>query len=503
MIDLPRHLGDMDPESFRRHGHALIDWIADYLGHHDRYPVLSRVAPGSIASQLPARPPDEPEAMETIMQDFEQVLLPGITHWNHPGFMAYFGITGSAPGILGELLAAGLNVNAMLWRTSPSATELEQVTLDWLRQMLGLPAGFEGIITDSASISSLLAIAAAREALPLEIRRRGMSGRADLPRLRLYISDQTHSSVEKAAIALGIGQEGVRKIGVDGAFRMDAEALADAINQDLAEGWRPFCVVATVGTTSTTSIDPVPAIAAICREFGLWLHVDGAYGGTAAIVPEMRFVLDGVEQADSFVVNPHKWMFTPVDCSALYLRDPQILQRAFRLVPAYLQTSDEGVTNYMDWGVQLGRRFRALKLWLVIRTFGRKGIIERLREHIRLGRLVAQWVDEHPGFERTAPTPFSTVCFRARPRWLEDALVASDEQRRQAAEAYLERLNAAIIEAVNATGEIFIAATRLNGHYTLRMAIGHIGTDEAVVRRAWQLIQEAARNSDEELERAV
>lgn len=492
MPEFKPSLGEMDLETFRRSGRELIDWIADYLAHPEEYPVLATCQPGEIAAQLPARPPEEPEPIEAIINDFQTILVPGITHWNHPGFFAYYGITGSGPGILGELLAAALNVNAMLWRTSPSATELEEVTLDWLRQMLGLPETFHGVITDTASMSSLIAITAAREALDLQIRRQGMAGRPDLPRLRLYISEQTHSSVEKGAIVLGIGQDNVRKIAVDGEFRMKSGELSRAIETDLAAGYRPFCVAATIGTTSTTSVDPVPEIAAICREHKLWLHVDGAYGGLAAIVPEMRYVLDGVAQADSLVVNPHKWLFTPIDCSAFYVRDPDMLKRAFSLVPDYLKTSEANVTNYMDWGVQLGRRFRALKLWMVIRAFGQEGIAARIREHIRLGQLLAGWVDNHPDFQRLAPTPFSTVCFRACPRTVATRLEQATAAEARELEDSLDEFNAAILEWVNATGEVFLSPTKLNGHYTLRVAIGNIRSDEAAVRRAWQLLQLAA-----------
>jgi aromatic-L-amino-acid/L-tryptophan decarboxylase len=498
MPSTPPPLGEMDLDEFRQTGHQIIDWIAEYLANPEAYPVLSRSRPGEITAQLPPSPPQQPEAMADILADFEKILVPGVTHWNHPGFFAYFGITGSGPGILGELLIAALNVNAMLWRTSPAATELEQVTLDWLRQMLGLPAGFHGVITDTASVSSLLAVAAAREALELDIRRQGMTGRADLPRLRLYISDQTHSSVEKGAITLGIGQEGVRKIPVDDAFRMDVPALAQAIEEDIAAGWRPFCVVATVGTTSTTSVDPVPEIAAICRRHNLWLHVDSAYGGVAGLLPEMRHVLDGCDQADSLVVNPHKWLFTPIDCSAFYVRRPEILQRAFSLVPDYLQTSEAGVTNYMDWGVQLGRRFRALKLWLVIRHFGQEGLAGRIREHIRLGQLMAGWIDEDPDFQRLAPTPFSTVCFRACPQEMAEQLATADPDQVQAIEAYLEQLNTSVIEAINATGDFFFSPTRLHGRYTVRMAIGNIRTDEATVTRAWAVLRQTATRLDAE-----
>jgi aromatic-L-amino-acid decarboxylase len=380
--------------------------------------------------------------MAHILEDFERIIIPGITHWNHPAFFAYFAITGSAPGILGELLTAALNVNGMLWKASPAATELEEHTLDWLRQMLGLPADFRGVIMDTASMAGLVALAAAREALGLNIRRDGLAGRKDLSRLRMYTSEQAHSSIEKGALTLGIGQENVRKIPTDGAFRMEPEILSRAIRDDIAAGWRPFCVVATVGTTSTTSIDPVPAIAGICQQYGLWLHVDGAYGGMAAIVPEMRDVLAGCAHADSIVVNPHKWLFTPIDCSAFYVRDPATLKRAFSLVPDYLKTGEDDITNYMDWGVQLGRRFRALKLWMVIRYFGHRGLATHIRNHVALGHEFAAWVDESPTFERLAPTPFSTVCFRAHPRGIDD-------------EGALHHLNARLLEAVNASGEAF------------------------------------------------
>lgn len=475
---------DMDVEAFRRYGHQAIDWIADYLAHIDEYPVLSRVTPGEITACLPQSPPEEPEPMARILADLDSVIMPGITHWNHPAFLAYFGITGSGPGILGELLSAALNVNGMLWKTSPAATELEEVTLDWLRQMLGLPPTFHGVIMDTASMASLVAIAAARERVPgLRVRQEGLSGRPDAPRLRLYTSEQAHSSIEKGAITLGIGQQGVCKVPVDEAFRLNPQALAHAIEEDRAEGWQPFCVVATVGTTSTTSIDPLTEIAEICQRHDLWLHVDGAYGGMAALVPEFSHVLGGAERADSLVVNPHKWLFTPIDCSAFYVRRPDILRQTFSLVPEYLRTSEEAVTNYMDWGVQLGRRFRALKLWMVIRYFGHRGLAARIREHIRLGQQLARWIDDHPDFERMAPTPFSTVCFCARPRRLA-------EDNSPESQAYLDELNAALLEAVNATGLAYLSHTKLRGRYTLRVAIGNLRTTEAHVRRAWELIQE-------------
>lgn len=481
-MSIPIHsLGDMNLDDFRHYGHRFIDWIADYLEHPERYPVLSPSQPGEIKAQLPTRPPQQPEAVYQILTDFEKIIMPGLTHWNHPGFFAYFGITGSGPGILGELLTAALNVNAMLWRTSPAATELEEVTLDWLRQMLDLPATFDGVIMDTASVASMLAIAAAREAVEgLAIRTKGLAGRTDIPRLRVYISDQTHSSVEKGAIILGIGQENVVKIPSDDNFRLKPGELERAIKADLAASYHPLFVCATVGTTSTTSIDPVPAIADIAQRYRLWLHIDGAYGGMAAILPEMRHVLAGAEQADSLVVNPHKWLFTPIDLSAFYIRHPDILKQAFSLVPEYLRSAETDakiVKDYMDYGVQLGRRFRALKLWLVIRTFGSEGLAARLREHIRLGQQFAAWVDASPNFERMAPTPFSTVCFRAHPPLFDD-------------ETELDGLNEALLNAVNTTGEIFISHTKLHGRYILRLAIGNIRSDEYQVRRAWELLQE-------------
>lgn len=479
MSTLTPPLGEMDLDEFRRQGHQMIDWIADYLAHPEQYPVLSQVQPGEIKAQLPASPPQQPETMAEIWADFERIIMPGITHWNHPHFYAYFSITGSAPGILGELLMAALNVNGMLWRTSPSATELEEVTLDWLRQMLGLPVGLEGVIMDTASISSLVAIAAARESLNLEVRRQGLAGRADMPRLRLYISEQTHSSVEKGAITLGLGQENVVKIPTDAQFRLKPADLEAAIQADLTAGHRPFFVCGTVGTTSTTSIDPLPAIAELAKRYQLWFHVDGAYGGVAAIVPEMRHILAGAERADSIVVNPHKWLFTPIDLSAFYVRRPAILKQAFSILPEYLRTTEgdaETVKNYMDYGVQLGRRFRALKLWFVMRTYGQEGLISRLREHIRLAHQFAEWVAESPDFELLAPTPFSTVCFRACPPGYEPAAVND--------------LNERLLEAVNRTGQIYISHTKLHDQYTLRLAIGNIRTTEAHVAQAWALLRE-------------
>lgn len=475
----PSATGDMDPESFRMYGHQVVDWIADYLTHVGEYPVLAQTAPGDIRHALPDKPPLQPEPMETILADFERVIMPGITHWNSPGFLAYFGITGSGPGILGEMLSGALNVNAMLWRTSPAATELEQVTLDWLRQMLGLPHPLFGIINDTASSGILYALVAARESLPLHIRQQGMAGRSDVPRLRYYASQEAHSSVDKAGIVLGVGQEGLRKIGVDSEFRMDVKLLEQAIQEDITEGWLPFAVVATVGTTSTTSVDPVPLIADICERYGLWLHVDGAYGGSAAVDPAMRWALVGCERADTLIVNPHKWLFTPIDCSVFYTRKPDVVKAAFSLIPEYLRNTESGgeeVPNLMDYGTSLGRRFRSLKLWMIMRYFGQEGLAARIREHVRLGQLFSQWVGESPEFERMAPTPFSTVCFRAHPRGMDD-------------EAQLEALNDRIMSRINAHGRFFLSHTKLNGKFTIRVAIGNLHTTERDIQDLWKELQ--------------
>ena len=468
--------GGIDSEEFRTIGKEVVDWMADYLKNAEKYPVLSQVKPGDIKKQLPTVPPASPENMETILADFNRIILPGITHWNHPGFFAYFANSASAPGILAEMLATTLNVNGMLWRTSPSATELEEVVTDWLRQMLGLLSEFHGVIIDTASVSTLVALTAAREVVHKRVREQGLTGRTDLPRLCLYCSEHTHSSIEKAAIVLGIGQVGVHKISSDAEFRMNAKVLAAVIEEDKRNGWLPFAVVATVGTTSATSIDPVPAIADICQRENIWLHVDGAYGGTAAILPEMRYVLDGCDRADSFVTNPHKWLFTPMDCSVLFTRHVGTLKQAFSLVPEYLKTTDGEVNNYMDWGVQLGRRFRALKLWFIIRSFGVDGLASRLREHCRLAREFASWVDADKDFERLAPVPFSVICFRYHPKEISD-------------EAKLEQFNAQIIDQVNASGEAFLSHTKLNGRYTIRMAIGNLTTAEKHVVRVWELVK--------------
>ncbi len=470
----------MTPAEFREHGHAVIDWIAEYLDKPEKWPVLPDLKPGSLVRALPQSPPDRPESMASILADFEKLVVPFTTHWNHPDFMAYFANSATGSGILGETLTAALNINAMLWRTGPAATELEQLTLDWLRQMLGLPGNFFGTINDTASSSTLYALAAARELHPeLGIREEGMSGRPDLPRMTIYCSEEAHSSVDKAAMTLGFGLRSLRKIPTDECLRMDAKALAAAIESDRRAGNFPLAVVATVGTTSTTAVDPVPAISDICIREKLWLHVDASYAGTAGILPEMRHVLAGCERADSFVVNPHKWLFTPMDCSALFTSRPDLLRRAFQHIPDYLVVSGGGDSvNLMDYGVSLGRRFRALKLWFVIRSFGVDGLQSLVREHIRIAKRLSAWIDADPELERMADAQFSTVVFRHRPRGM-------------GGEA-LDAHNSVLLERLNASRQIYLSHTRVRGSYALRIAIGNIHTTEAHVRRALELVKATA-----------
>jgi aromatic-L-amino-acid decarboxylase len=476
-------VGDMSTEDFRRFGHELVDWIADYLDRVEELPVLAQIEPGDLKAQLPASPPEQGEAMEQIIADVDRLIVPALTHWNHPSFFAYFATSTSAPGIFGELLSAAFDNKAMLWRTSPASTELEEVTLDWLRQMMGLDAGMTGIIYDTASVSSMHAIAAAREGVELRIREEGMSGRRDLPLLRVYVSEQAHSSVEKGVITLGLGQRALRKIPTDSEFRMDPRALAAAIKEDKANGVIPFCIVATVGTTSTSSIDPVAELIPIGEEHAMWLHVDAAYAGSAAIVPELRHILEGCERADSLVVNPHKWLFTPFDLSVLYCRHLDLLGRAFSLVPEYLRTPEQAqVRSGSDYGVQLGRRFRALKLWMIIRYFGHEGLASRIREHCRLARLFASWVEADPNWELMAPFPLALVCFRACP----PTGGANDAVR----DGRLNVLNEAIMHALNATGKALLSHTKLNDKVTLRLSIGNIRTTEKQVRQVWELLNE-------------
>ena len=452
---------------FRRAAHQAVDWAAEYLEHVRDYPVVPRLNPGDLTDSLPSSAPDRGESFDDILRDFDSKILPAVTHWNHPRFMAYFACTGSTPAIIAEMLSATLNTNGLHWKTSPAVAELEQVALGWLRQWMGLPDDYFGIIYDTASVSSLHAIACAREMADPDARVNGST-----PNLVLYTSQESHSSIEKAAICLGIGQKNVRKVPSDAEFRMRVDALDQLIQKDLAAGLRPFCVVATVGTTSSTSVDPVAPIADVAARHNLWLHIDAAYAGIAAILPEHQHILAGAERAHSLVVNPHKWMFTPVDLSAFYTRYPDILRRAFSLTAEYLYTADNTrQLNLMDYGVPLGRRFRSLKLWFLMRYFGRERIQQVLRNHIAWADRLAKQIEADSRFELSAPHPFSVVCFRYK---------GTDAENKQ------------IMEAANATGEVFLSSTVLNGKVVLRVAIGNLGTTWEDVNRAWELLKTAA-----------
>jgi aromatic-L-amino-acid/L-tryptophan decarboxylase len=477
----PPAAGDFEQSVLEAGAEEILAMLRLLRERSDTTPVLSQVAPGEVAALLPTNAPATAEPIAEILADIERVILPGMTHWNHPAFFAYFANSSSVPSQLGEMLSAGLNANAMLWVTSPAATELEQRVMEWLWQSMGLPdaASWFGMITDSASSSILVAIAAAREAAGLDIRTRGMSGRSDLPTLRVYCSAHAHSSADKACITLGLGSNNVVHIPVDHEFRMRADALESAIAADIAAGMKPLAVVATVGTTSTTSVDPVAAIATICEREKIWLHVDAAYAGVMGLAPEFRWALDGVERADSVVTNPHKWLFTTLDCGAIWTRHPDLLRRAFSLVPDYLVTTrDTQAVNYMDYGVALGRRFRALKLWMVMRAFGTDGLASRLRDHCAMAREFAANVAADDSWTLSAPTPFSLVCFRYAPVGMSD----TDADAR----------NEAIMADVNAAGHVYLSHTRLHGRFVLRLAIGNIHTAREHVALAWAELQRAA-----------
>jgi aromatic-L-amino-acid/L-tryptophan decarboxylase len=454
-------------EDFRSAGHEAVDWIADYLANVGERPVLAQTKPGELFDALPESAPEKGESFAAIMRDFDTVVMPAVTQWNHPRFFAYFACTGSTPAIIGEMLSAALNSVGLHWKTSPAVAELEQKTLDWLRQWMGLQEDWFGIIYDTASVSSMHAIVCAREMIAPEARAEGSHAN-----LVLYTSDQSHSSIEKGAIAVGVGQQNVRKVPSDAEFRMKADALATMIAEDKAAGKRPFCVVATIGTTSSTSMDPLPEIVNIAEKHGMWVHVDCAYAGAAAILPEHKNILAGVERAHSLVVNPHKWLFTPSDLSAFYTRRPDILKRAFSLTPEYLKTQDDPrAHNLMDYGVPLGHRFRALKLWFVMRYFGRERIEAMLRQQIEWAQKLARLIAADHRFEVVAPVPFSVVCFRFK---------GSDDDQKQ------------IMDRVNESGRVFISGTVLNGRQVIRLAIGNLATTWDDVEEAWELVKKAA-----------
>ena len=459
---------DPSTDEFRAAGHRLVDWVADYLDGVDRFPVLANVQPGDIAKRFPAAPRGA-RSYDELTREFEEKIVPGMTHWNHPAFFAYFAITGSQAGILAELLTAALNANGMIWKSSPSLTELETVTLEWLREALGLPAGLFGIINDTASINSFLGLAAARESLGFNVRVEGLAGR-DLPPLRVYCSEHAHSSVEKAALALGFGVKGVIKVESDDAFRMRPDALRAAIENDRAGGAMPCAIAATLGTTSTASVDPLPAIAEIAEQHGVWLHVDAAYAGSATIAPEFRWLWDGIDAADSIVVNPHKWLFTPIDCSVLYTRKPSVLRDAFSPLelPPYLKLAESAEVNYMDFGLQLGRRFRALKLWMVMEHYGLERLRGVLRDHVAFAGRLADELLRRDDVELMAPQMFSVVVFRK--------IIRGDE-------AASEKATSDAVERMNASGRLFVSTTRLRGKLGIRVAIGNGATEWQHVAR--------------------
>ncbi|HVF50768.1 MAG TPA: pyridoxal-dependent decarboxylase [Pyrinomonadaceae bacterium] len=544
-------LGDMPDEEFRAALHAVADWVADYRARIGELKITPDVRHGEITASLDASLPDGPTSFTEILTDFQTQIMRGIVHWGHPAFLGYFGSTTTAAGILGEMLAAALNVSAMTWRTSPAATELESVVLEWLRRMLGLPDDFTGIVYDTASVGVLHALAAAREGLGIDARAEGLSGRGDVPRLRVYASEQAHSSVEKAAIMLGVGERNVRRVACDAAFRLDVRALRREIERDVREGYRPLAVVATAGTTSTTSIDALEEIAALCTEREIWLHVDAAYGGALALLPECRQLLRGMERADSVVVNPHKWLFVPLDFSALYVRRPELLRATFSLVPEYLRgDAEQAERNYMDYGIQLGRRFRALKAWMVFRNFGREGLAARIREQIRLARLFASWLDADARFEILAPVAMAVVCFRAKRQTRSDegepaparskdksesAFIESEDEREKDNDesaltdegekdssepalrfedasaltdedsnddggenglAETNEFNRRLLENLNATAEVYLTHTLLRGRLAIRLAVGNVLTTEQHLARVYQLIRDEAARMD-------
>lgn len=469
----------MEPNEFRRQAHLMVEWMADYLENIEDYPVKANVEPGQIYDQLPTSPPQSGESMDNIFADFQSIILPGITHWQSPNFFAYFPANSSYPSILGEMLTAAMGAQCMIWETSPAAAELEERVMNWLKEMTGLPPKWEGVIQDSASSSTLAAILSAREkASGYTLNDQGYTGKE---KFRIYCSTETHSSVDKAVKIAGLGRGNLRKIGVDNNYAMNPESLEQQIVQDISNDFTPICVVASIGTTSSTAIDPIEKIAAICARYHIWLHVDGAYGGTALLLPEARYMIKGIELADSFVFNPHKWMFTNFDCSAFFVKDREALLRTFEILPEYLKTGSRGkVNDYRDWGVQLGRRFRALKLWFVIRNFGVEGLQKKIRLHLQLAQHFAELVSQHPDFELLAPVPLSAICFRYKPMEMTNPDT-------------LNSLNEQLLQKLNQTGKVYLTHTRLKSKYTIRMVIAQTNVTLEHVDKAWKLICDTAQ----------
>ena len=468
----------METQEFRKNAHQLVDWMADYMENTGRYPVKPDVRPGDIKKQLPAAAPEIGEDFSQLFSDFNSIIVPGMTHWQHPGFFAYFPTGASAPSILAEMLSSTMGAQCMIWLTSPAAEELEERMMEWMRDMLGLPGFFTGVIQDSSSSATLVSLLTAREVKSnYQINKNGFSGSE---KYRVYASSQAHSSVDKDVKIAGLGIDNLVKIAVDEKFAMIPGELSKAIEQDLQNGFTPLCVISTLGTTSSTAVDPVFAIAKICKEYKCWHHVDASYSGTALLLPEMRWMSEGVELADSFVVNPHKWMFTNFDCSAYFVRDKTALVKTFSILPEYLKTpEDHLVNNYRDWGIPLGRRFRALKLWFVMRSFGVKGLQEKIREHITFGVWLKEKITSSKNFELLAPVPLNLVCFRYKPDGITD-------------EKKLNEINATLLQKLNNTGKILLTQTKLNDRITIRIVPGSEKTTLEDVKRGWALVEETA-----------
>jgi aromatic-L-amino-acid decarboxylase len=485
-------LGDTPPEEFCKQLHELADWIANFRGNIEQ----NRVAPdeklGAVLTELSARPPEQAEPFDKILSDVDRLIVPGMVHWSHPMFLGYFGWTTTAPGILGEIMTAPLNVNAMTWRTSPAATELETLVIDWIRQWVHLPQEFGGVVYDTASVGVMHALAVAREEAAPSVRKRGLIA-AGAPVFRIYASEQAHSSAEKAAIALGLGEDNVQRVPTDAAFCMESSALREIITRDLHAGFKPLAAIATVGTTSTASVDPVREIASICRDFKLWLHIDGAYGAGFAILPECQSLTADWSDADSIVVNPHKSLFVPLDFSVLYVRDVERLRRVFTLVPEYLRGDTvEAQKNYMDYGIQLGRRFRALKAWVIFRSFGRDGMAAHLREQMRLANLFADWIRNDDRFELAAPVSMGVVCFRFIGAAAPSPRLGTTARGRAGSIDRIDGINSDIVERINASGRAYLTQTKLRGRTVIRIGLGNVLTTEAHLRKAWEIIQETA-----------
>jgi len=468
----------MDHSEFRKNAHELVDWMADYFEDIEKYPVKPNVKPGDILDRLPNSAPEKGESFETMFDDFKEIIMPGMTHWESPNFMAYFPANKSYPSVLAEMLTATLGAQCMSWLTSPAATELEERLMEWLRELIALPENFTGVIEDTASTSTLCALLMARERITdFGINEEGF------PKDQTYVvycSSETHSSIEKDVKIAGFGKQNLRKIPVDENFAMNPDALEQAIHKDLENGYKPAAVVATIGTTGSTAIDPLVDIGEICSKYGIFLHVDAAYAGTALLLPEMRWMNKGIEHADSFVFNPHKWMFTNFDCSTFFVQDETLLVRTFEIMPEYLKTpEDKRVKNYRDWGIQLGRRFRALKLWFVLRSFGIEGLQEKIRYHISLGQKLKETIEAHDDFELLAPVPLNTLCFRFHPSFIDD-------------EVKLNELNEKLVNQIQESGKLFLTHTKLDGKYTIRIVIGNTNVKERHVNQAWKLIKQIA-----------